>query len=131
MASDYSKDRYAFGRSIGSYQSIKHRLVEMVRLIENARSLLYRVAWADGAGTLADLAISASAARSAAVRACDFATDRNLYVHGAIGATWEHDGHLLFRRAQLSRRLLGGGDGASLDLALLMLRDAEARPQFV
>ncbi len=121
MATAYSKQRYTFGRAIGSYQGVKHRLVEMVRLIENARSLCYRAAWADQCGTIEEVGISAFAARSAADRASLYATDQNLYVHGAIGATWEHDGHLLFRRAQLSRRLLGGFDLATRAVAELML----------
>jgi alkylation response protein AidB-like acyl-CoA dehydrogenase len=57
--------------------------------------------------------LAASAARSCAGRALDFASRSMINVHGGIGATWEHDAPLFFRRAQLSRRLLGGTDDAT------------------
>jgi alkylation response protein AidB-like acyl-CoA dehydrogenase len=57
--------------------------------------------------------LAASAARVAAGGALDYAARENISVHGGIGATWEHDAPLYFRRAQLSRRLLGGTGGAT------------------
>jgi alkylation response protein AidB-like acyl-CoA dehydrogenase len=103
----YAKERFTFGRAIGSYQAIKHALVEMLRLADNARSLMYYTGWA-AADHPVELALAASAFRSAAGRAVEFATRTQINVHGGIGATWEHDAPLYFRRAQLSRRLLGG-----------------------
>ncbi|HEY8584778.1 MAG TPA: acyl-CoA dehydrogenase, partial [Capillimicrobium sp.] len=58
--------------------------------------------------------LAASAARSVAGRGLDAATRITIGVHGGIGATWEHDAPLFFRRAQLNRRLLGG-TGAATD----------------
>jgi len=113
LAVAYAKERYTFGRAIGSYQAIKHQLVEVLRLLENGRSLLYYAGWA-GESKPDELALAASAARSVAGRALDHATRVNISVHGGIGATWEHDAPLYFRRAQLSRRLLGG-TGAATD----------------
>jgi len=113
LAVAYAKERYTFGRAIGSYQAIKHQLVEVLRLLENGRSLLYYAGWA-GESKPDELALAASAARSVAGRALDYATRVNISVHGGIGATWEHDAPLYFRRAQLSRRLLGG-TGAATD----------------
>ncbi len=103
----YAKERFTFGRAIGSYQAVKHALVEVLRLRENAYSLLLYAGWAyeDGRD---EFPLAASAARSAAGHALDVASRTMISVHGGTGATWEHDAPLFFRRAQLSRRLLGG-----------------------
>ncbi|MFI4984652.1 MAG: acyl-CoA dehydrogenase family protein [Solirubrobacterales bacterium] len=108
----YAKERYTFGRAIGSYQAVKHSLTEVLRQLENGRSLLYYAGWARG-GAPAEFPLAASAARSVAGRALDLAARTMISVHGGIGATWEHDAPLYFRRAQLSRRLLGGTGGAT------------------
>ncbi len=108
----YAKERHTFGRAIGSYQAVKHGITEMLRLLENARSLLYYAGWARR-GAPGEFALAASAARVAAGRALDFAAREMIAVHGGIGATWEHDAPLYFRRAQLSRRLLGGSADAA------------------
>jgi alkylation response protein AidB-like acyl-CoA dehydrogenase len=103
----YAKERFTFGRAIGSYQAVKHGLVEVLRLRENAYSLLVYAGWAyeDGRD---EFPLAASAARAAAGHALDYASRAMISVHGGSGATWEHDAPLFFRRAQLSRRLLGG-----------------------
>jgi alkylation response protein AidB-like acyl-CoA dehydrogenase len=103
----YAKERFTFGRAIGSYQAVKHSLVEVLRQRENAYSLLVYAGWAyeDGRD---EFPLAASAARSAAGHALDYASRTMISVHGGTGATWEHDAPLFFRRAQLSRRLLGG-----------------------
>ncbi|HVF79630.1 MAG TPA: acyl-CoA dehydrogenase family protein, partial [Solirubrobacteraceae bacterium] len=103
----YAKERFTFGRAIGSYQAVKHSLVEVLRLRENTYALLLYAGWAyeDQPG---EFALAASAARSAGGHALDYASRAMISVHGGIGATWEHDAPLFFRRAQLSRRLLGG-----------------------
>ena len=112
MAVAYAKDRHTFGRAIGSYQAIKHMLVEVVRLLENARSVMYYAGWAY-ASRPDEFPLAASAARVAAAKAFDFTARALIAVHGGIGATWEHDAHLYFRRAQLSRRLFGGTAGCA------------------
>ncbi len=109
----YAKERFTFGRAIGSYQAVKHSLTEVLRELENGRSLLYYAGWARG-GSPAEFPLAASAARSVAGRALDDAARTMISVHGGTGATWEHDAPLYFRRAQLSRRLLGG-TGAATD----------------
>jgi alkylation response protein AidB-like acyl-CoA dehydrogenase len=103
----YAKERFTFGRAIGSYQAIKHELTEVLRRLENARGLQYYAGWARG-DKPREFPLAASAARAAAGEALDFAARSMINVHGGIGATWEHDAPLFFRRAQLSRRLLGG-----------------------
>jgi alkylation response protein AidB-like acyl-CoA dehydrogenase len=108
----YAKERFTFGRAIGSYQAIKHELTEVLRQLENARGLQYYAGWA-GDSRLEEFPLAASAARSCAGQALDFASRSMINVHGGIGATWEHDAPLYFRRAQLSRRLLGGTSDAT------------------
>jgi alkylation response protein AidB-like acyl-CoA dehydrogenase len=119
----YAKERYTFGRAIGSYQAVKHALTEVLRRQENTRSLLYYAGWAY-ADAPEELALAASAARTTAGAAVDFAARELISVHGGIGATWEHDAPLFFRRAQLSRRLLGGTSDATDRVAGEMLRSA-------
>jgi alkylation response protein AidB-like acyl-CoA dehydrogenase len=108
----YAKERFTFGRAIGSYQAVKHSLTEVLRQLENGRSLLYYAGWSRN-GKPEEFPLAASAARSVAGRALDQAARTMISVHGGIGATWEHDAPLYFRRAQLSRRLLGGTTGAT------------------
>jgi alkylation response protein AidB-like acyl-CoA dehydrogenase len=122
----YAKERHTFGRPIGSYQAVKHGLVEILRRQENARSLMYYAGWARQDAP-DEFPLAASAARVAAGGALDYAARENISVHGGIGATWEHDAPLYFRRAQLSRRLLGGTGGATDRVAgelLAQARDA-------
>lgn len=110
MARAYAVDRVAFGRPIGSYQAIKHKLVEMLRRIEGARSLLVAAGEAWGGERFAVLA---NAARVTATDALDHAAPENIFIHGGVGATWEHDAQLFYRRAELGRRLAGGADAAA------------------
>ncbi|MDQ6749795.1 MAG: acyl-CoA/acyl-ACP dehydrogenase [Actinomycetota bacterium] len=121
----YAKERFTFGRAIGSYQAVKHALVEVLRLRENARSLIYYAGWARQDAP-DEFPLAASAARVAAGKALDYAARELISVHGGIGATWEHDAPLYFRRAQLSRRLLGGRGGATDRVAGLLLAGARA-----
>ena len=108
----YAKERFTFGRAIGSYQAVKHELVEILRRLENARSLMYYAGWA-AQDRPDELPLAAAAFRTVAGGALDHAARAQISVHGGIGATWEHDAPLYFRRAQLAKRLLGGtGDAA-------------------
>jgi alkylation response protein AidB-like acyl-CoA dehydrogenase len=119
----YAKERFTFGRAIGSYQAVKHSLTEVLRELENGRSLLYYAGWARH-GAPGEFPLAASALRSVAGRALDDAARTMISVHGGIGATWEHDAPLYFRRAQLSRRLLGGTGGATDRVAGELLAQA-------
>ena len=121
----YAKERHTFGRAIGSYQAVKHSLTEILRQLENGRSLLYYAGWARR-GAPAEFPLAANAARSVAGRALDHAARTMISVHGGIGATWEHDAPLYFRRAQLSRRLLAGTAGASDRVACELLAQADS-----
>jgi alkylation response protein AidB-like acyl-CoA dehydrogenase len=121
----YAKERHTFGRAIGSYQAVKHALTEVLRQLDNGRSLLLYAGWARR-GAPAEFPLAANAARSVASRALDQAARTMISVHGGTGATWEHDAPLYFRRAELSRRLLGGTAGASDRTAAELLAQADA-----
>jgi alkylation response protein AidB-like acyl-CoA dehydrogenase len=121
----YAKERFTFGRAIGSYQAVKHALTEVLRQLENGRSLLYYAGWSRH-GAPAEFPLAASAARSVAGRALDHGARTMISVHGGIGATWEHDAPLYFRRAQLSRRLLGGTAAATDRVAGELIAQADA-----
>jgi acyl-CoA dehydrogenase len=107
MARDYALQRQAFGRAIGSYQAIKHKLADCYVKLELARSNAYY-----GAMMLsengADLAVAAAAARVAATEAYDFASKENIQTHGGIGFTWEADTQFHLRRARLMALSIGG-----------------------
>ena len=121
----YAKERHTFGRAIGSYQAVKHSLTEVLRQLDNGRSLLYYAGWARN-GAPQEWPLAASAARSVGGRALDLAARTMISVHGGIGATWEHDAPLYFRRAQLSRRLLGGTGAATDRVAGELIAQADA-----
>jgi alkylation response protein AidB-like acyl-CoA dehydrogenase len=106
MAKDYALNRYAFGRQIGSFQAIKHKLADMYIKIELARANAYYGAWALEANA-AELAAAAAAARVAASDAYWYAGKENIHIHGGIGFTWEADCHLYYRRARHLALLVG------------------------
>jgi alkylation response protein AidB-like acyl-CoA dehydrogenase len=128
MAAEHARLRYTFGRPIGSYQAVKHGLVEVLRLIDNAESC---VLWAGSCwlDSPEELSLAAAAARSAAGRAEALAARTAIFVHGGMGATWEHDAPYFYRRSQLSRLLLGGTGGASQEVGrILIAAETRARP---
>ena len=99
MARAYALDRFAFGRQIGGYQAIKHKLADMYVKNEVARSNAYYGAWALNVGA-AELPLAAATARVAASEAFWFASKENIQTHGGIGFTWEADPHLYYRRSR-------------------------------
>jgi alkylation response protein AidB-like acyl-CoA dehydrogenase len=105
-AVDYAKQRSQFGRVIGSYQAIKHKLADVHIAIELARPLVYGAALA-----LADYpsagARDVSAAKAAASDAALLAARASLQTHGAIGFTQEHDLSLTLLRVQALRSAWG------------------------
>lgn len=105
----YALERVQFGRAIGSFQAVKHRLADMMVAIEQARSAVYWAACAiDEASDEAEVAVHAAKAF-----ACDtysHAAGEMIQLHGGIGFTWEHDAHLYFKRARSNANLLGTPD---------------------
>jgi alkylation response protein AidB-like acyl-CoA dehydrogenase len=99
MATAYVKTRYAFGRPVGSYQAVKHKLADIYVKNEMARSNAYHAAWAADHDP-AVFAAAAASARIAASEAYWFAAKELIQLHGGIGFTWEMDCHLFYRRAR-------------------------------
>ena len=106
MARDYALERYAFGRPIGSFQAIKHKLADVYVATELARSNAYYGAWAL-ASNAPELPVAAAAARISANEAFFVAAKENIQVHGGMGYTWQFDCHLYYRRAKLLSLALG------------------------
>jgi alkylation response protein AidB-like acyl-CoA dehydrogenase len=106
MARDYALERYAFGRPIGSFQAIKHKLADVYIATELARSNAYYGAWALATGA-AELPLAAAAARVAATEAFHLASKENIQTHGGMGFTWAADCHLYYRRSKHLALTLG------------------------
>ncbi len=102
----YAKERQAFGRPIGSYQAVKHSLVDAWVAVEQLRSLVWWAAWAADAAP-DELPLAAASATAFAAETLERAAETCIQVHGGIGFTWEHDAHLFWRRAKVDRLLLG------------------------
>jgi alkylation response protein AidB-like acyl-CoA dehydrogenase len=110
MARDYALLRTQFGRPIGSFQAIKHKLANVLLEVEAARSAAWYGLWAADADR-DQLPVVASIAQATCSAAAYLATAENIQVHGGIGYTWEHPAHLYFRRATTSRMWLGDPAG--------------------
>ena len=110
-AVEYAKLREQFGRPIGQFQGIKHKLARMLVVLERARAAVW-----DAARSLEDYAV-ASAAALAADAAVQCASD-NIQTHGGIGYTYEHDAHLFYRRALTLRALIDRDEERLAALAL-------------
>jgi alkylation response protein AidB-like acyl-CoA dehydrogenase len=114
MTVAYSKERVQFGRPIGSFQALKHRMADMLVLLEASRSASWG-ATATAAAYLADPGANhaATLTRRAAVAGsyCSFALDHvaaeMVQLHGGIAITWEHDAQLVFKRAHALSQLTG------------------------
>ncbi|MDB6002927.1 MAG: putative acyl-CoA dehydrogenase [Rhizobacter sp.] len=106
MATEYAKQRKQFGKPIGSFQAIKHKLATVLLELEAATSaMMYALFVADRSpAELADVACIAGMTCSEAAL---LAAAENIQVHGGIGATWEHPAHLYLKRATVDRQLLG------------------------
>ena len=116
MVLSYVKDRKQFGVPIGSFQAVKHKMTNMFLAIERARSLCYfAIAAIDEDTPARGTAVSMAKAAS---DDCQRTVCRDsLQSFGGIGYTWEHDGHLLIKRAESAGALLGGSAEHSLAVA--------------
>ncbi len=105
---EYARTRTQFGRTIGSFQAVKHRCADMSVDVESARSAAYNGIWT--AATEPDdtqLGIAASIAHCYCSEAFTRAAASCIQVHGGIGFTWEHSAHLYYRRAKSTEMLFG------------------------
>ncbi len=103
---EYAKTRHQFGRPIGVYQAVSHKLADMLLETESARSATYYAAWTIDADA-PDRSLAASMAKAYVSDAYRKAAGDGIQVHGGIGFTWEHDMHLYFKRAKASEVSLG------------------------
>ena len=97
---EYTKDRVQFGRPIGSFQALKHRMADLYVAVQSARAVV-NDAIAEPSQT------SAALARVAASEAFSKVAAEAVQMHGGIAITWEHDIQLYFKRAHGSAQLLG------------------------
>ncbi|MBT2226942.1 acyl-CoA dehydrogenase family protein [Nonomuraea sp. NEAU-A123] len=102
----YAKIRVAFGRYIGSYQGVKHKLADMHCKLEQAESIVRFAAWAADESP-DELPAAAALAQAYVGRACFEVARDHLLLYGGIGYTWEHDAHLFYKRAKADEVLLG------------------------
>lgn len=103
----YARDRVQFGRAIGSFQAVKHRLAEMLVQVESARSAAAHAARVVASGDLQERAIAAPLAGAYCAEVYEQAAGDSIQLFGGIGFTWEHDAHLYFKRAKATKLLLG------------------------
>lgn len=106
---EYLKTRVQFGKTIGSFQALKHQAADLVVAIEAAKSLAKAASWA-AANDPAALPLLAPMAKLKAADAFWFTASESIQLHGGIGFTWEHQAHLYFKRAK-STQLLNGNPG--------------------
>jgi alkylation response protein AidB-like acyl-CoA dehydrogenase len=105
-AKKYSIERYAFGKPIGSFQALKHKMADMYVKNELAKSNAYYGAWALSIDSM-ELPVAAAGARVSATEAFHYASKENIQIHGGVGFTWEYDCHLFYRRSKLLSLNLG------------------------
>ena len=129
MACAYAKERYAFGRPIGSFQAIKHKLADVYVANQLARSNCYYGAWALHARA-GELPQAAAASRISASAAAWQATKENIQTHGGMGFTWEMDCHLYYRRAGLLGLALGGASQWKRHLIADLRNGEDAQEEF-
>ena len=106
MGTEYAKTRLQFGRPIGSYQGIKHKLAEMLVSVEMAKSAAYNALFGYAAGE-EDFEESAALAKAYCSETYFRAAADNIQIHGGMGFTWEAAPHLYFKRAKASELLFG------------------------
>lgn len=124
---EYVTDRVQFGVPVGSFQAVKHAAAEMLVGIEGTRGVVQYAAWAVGAGE-PGAATDAWVAKSRAARSCAMVADRALFLHGAVGYTWEHDLQLLFKRAKSDAQLFGGAGAYEDRIADVLALSAAPSP---
>jgi Acyl-CoA dehydrogenase, C-terminal domain len=116
----YAGERHQFGRAIGSFQAIQHKIADMALAYERAWSAVYYAAMTVDAGD-PDRHRAAHVAKIMAGAAATKCAKDGIQVHGGIGYTWEHDLHLYIRRAYGSEHLFGTSDWHRDQLADLIL----------
>lgn len=102
---EYAGSRVQFGRPIGSFQALKHRMADLFVLVESARSAALAAGEALDRGD--DAALAVATAKAYCSESFSTVAAEMIQLHGGIGITWEHDAHLYFKRAHSSSQLFG------------------------
>jgi alkylation response protein AidB-like acyl-CoA dehydrogenase len=108
LAGDYAKTRQQFGRVIGTYQGVSHRVANIFVALQLGRSLAYWAAWAVSESDVQQDA-AVAAAKASATEGAVFACENAIQVHGGIGFTYEHVLHRFYKRAQWLEAFEGFG----------------------
>jgi alkylation response protein AidB-like acyl-CoA dehydrogenase len=124
-AVEYSSQRETFGKPIGVYQVLQHRMADMLLRTESTRSIVMRAAWCLANDAL-NATLVASAAKQFAVESANQITRDTLQIHGGNGFTWEYDLHFYLKRAITLAENYGSNDEL-LERALTAY-EAEAFP---
>jgi alkylation response protein AidB-like acyl-CoA dehydrogenase len=106
QASEYVKTRFQFGRPIGSFQAVKHKIANMLVHLEICRTAVHHAAWAC-AGPAPDAALAVHLAEAQVGDSYLAVTAENIQTHGGIGFTYDHDAHLYYRRAKSAQLMFG------------------------
>jgi alkylation response protein AidB-like acyl-CoA dehydrogenase len=104
---EYVSQRIQFGVPVGSFQAVKHTAAEMLVAIEGTRAAVHYAAWAVSAEEPGSQ-LDAWVAKTRSAKTASHVADNALFLHGAVGYTWEHDLQLLYKRAHSNSQLLGG-----------------------
>ncbi|MDP9823174.1 acyl-CoA dehydrogenase family protein [Nocardioides massiliensis] len=106
MTVAYAKEREQFGRPIGSFQALKHRMADMLVQVEMSRSASWAASYAVAHHT-SEADRLAHVAKSYCGEALEHVAAETVQLHGGIAITWEHDAHLVFKRAHALGQLFG------------------------
>jgi alkylation response protein AidB-like acyl-CoA dehydrogenase len=107
MTTAYARERIQFGRAIGSFQAVKHKLAEALVALEAARSAAMHAARVVASGDAEERTIAVPLAASLCAEVYEAVAADAIQLHGGTGFTWEHDAHLYFKRAKATKLLLG------------------------
>lgn len=119
----YTSERIVFDKPVATYQTVRHRLVEMFQQVEMARAGFQFAAWAsdtDAPEREQAAAMASSYAADAGVRV----TGDDIQLHGGVGFTWANDAHFLFKRVKQNDLLAGGAGAQRHRLASLFVESA-------
>ena len=106
MTVEHCRTRVQFGRPIGSFQALKHRMADMLVQVEMARSASWAASFALAAGG-PDAEQAGHVALAYAIEAAAHVAAETVQLHGGIAITWEHDAQLVFKRAHALGQLAG------------------------
>jgi alkylation response protein AidB-like acyl-CoA dehydrogenase len=126
MTMTHVKERQQFGRPVGSFQALKHRLADAHIAVESARAATWYAAYALAHG-LSDAPLAASVAKAEAADAEALANRAALQFHAGIGFTWEHDLHLWLKRGKALEQAFGSAADHRARIARHVFEESDAR----